>query len=587
MILQALARYYDYLLEHEPDEIPRPGWCERPVTAKLELDTGGNLVNVVPAPEKRGWRLSVPEQAKRASGICANLLCDTSGYLLGMDAKGKPERTAACHAASVARHEAALEGVDSVPARAVLRFLRRWDPAEEAENPLIAENAEALLAGKSLVFAVDGEDVLDDPAIRRRVEEIALESSDSATRMVCLVSGEEEPIARLHPAIKGVTGAQSTGASLVSFNARAFESFSREDSQGLNSPVGARSAFAYATALNHLLSRPDHRMRLGDTTVVFWAEREDEECSNAIARLLGNTGLSAQMDTKASATEADRALEAIMRTVRRGTLADAYDVDAPFYVLGLAPNAGRLAVRFFWSSRFGDVVENLARHYERTAICHAPFEREHLTPYQLVHETENPHATHHEASSELAGALMRSILADARYPESLYENVLLRIRATTNDPERHVRKVTRGRAAIVRAHLIKNAGKSEKEVTMSLNEDKSCPAYVLGRIFATLEEIQDAANPSVNTTIADKYFDSASATPAAVFPIIIKLAKHHLEKLDRDKPGFAVALRKQLGGLIDRLDEFPKRLSVEDQGEFILGYYQQNQRRYEKKAKEA
>ena len=182
---------------------------------------------------------------------------------------------------------------------------------------------------------------------------------------------------------------------------------------------------------------------------------------------------------------------------------------------------------------------------------------------------------------------MRAILSDSPYPESLYENTLLRIHSTQNDDDAHVRKVTRGRAAIVKAYLLKNRGASEQEVTVALNEEKTYAPYVLGRIFSILEAVQEAANPGINATIMDKYFDSASTTPAVVFPVIIKLGNHHLQKLDRDRPGLAVMYRKALGELLDRLPEFPKRLSVEDQGEFILGYYQQTQRRYEKKDKEA
>lgn len=588
MILQALTRYYDQLLETKPDDIAHPGWCERPVIARLDLDAEGELVNVIPAPEKRGWRMSVPAQEKRAYNVCPNFLCDTSSYLLGIDTKGKPERTLRCFEASKARHLELLTDLDSPFARAIVRFFERWDPAQGQSNPLVTQHADRILAGGNLVFSVEGEDVLENPQIRELVERIAMEAPSDAVIMTCLVSGQNVPIARLHPAIKGVVGAQSSGASLVSFNERAFESYGRKEEQGLNSPVGERAAFAYTTALNYLIGQEDHRVRLGDTTIVYWAERHDDECSVTVSGMLGSLGRKAREEkVKDNTDRTDRVLDAIMEAVRNGTLARSVDVATPFHVLGLAPNASRLSVRFFYTSTFGDVVRNLARHYERITICHAPFEREYLTPYQLLRETENPNAKHHAATSQLGGALMRAILSDSPYPESLYENTLLRIHSTQNDDDKHVRKITRGRAAIVKAYLLKNRGASEQEVTVALNESKTYAPYVLGRIFSILEAVQEAANPNINATIMDKYFDSASTTPAVVFPVIIKLANHHLQKLDRDKPGLAVTYRKQLGGLLDRLPEFPKRLSVEDQGEFILGYYQQTQRRYEKKDKEA
>ena len=588
MILQALTRYYDQLLQTKPNEIAHPGWCERPVIAKLELNAEGELVNIIPAPEKRGWRMSVPEQVKRSSGVCANFLCDTSSYLLGIDKKGKPKRTLQCFEASKAKHLEILSGSELLPAQAIVRFFERWDPAQGQSDPLIVQHAERILAGGNLVFSVDGEDVLKNSQMCELIERIALEASSDAVIMTCLVSGKNEPIARLHPAIKGVVGAQSSGASLVSFNAAAFESYGRKDEQGLNSPVGVKAAFAYTTALNYLISNDDHRIRLGDTTIVYWAERHDDECSSMMTGALGGLGRKAREEkAKDNAERTDLLLDATMKAIRNGTLAKTVDVNAPFYVLGLAPNASRLSVRFFYTSSFGSIMQNLARHYERIAICHAPFEREYLTPYQLLRETENPKAKQHAATPQLGGALMRAILSDSPYPESLYENTLLRIHSTQNDDDARVRKITRGRAAIVKAYLLKNRGASEQEVTVALNEGKTYAPYVLGRIFSILEKVQEDANPNINATIMDKYFDSASTTPAVVFPVIIKLANHHLQKLDRDKPGLAVTHRKALGELLDRIPEFPKRLSIEDQGEFILGYYQQTQRRYEKKDKEA
>ncbi len=416
---------------------------------------------------------------------------------------------------------------------------------------------------------------------------------DAETALVCPCARgcgrdavEKAPIARLHPSIKGVMGSQAMGASLVGFNARAFESYGRDEEQGLNAPVSERATFAYATALNYLLSDRKHHVRLGDTTVVYWADKNDDACAE-----LTYDFFDARPHGPASAegaeSDPDQLIEEVMTKLACGLPIKGVDLDANFFVLGLAPNAARLSVRFFQRSTFGDVLDNLRRHYDRLDVARAPYEKKYLTPYRLLAETENPNSKQKPATSVLGGALMRSILGDLPYPEALYENAILRVRATQDNDERHTRKVTRGRAAIVKAYLLKNKGRSEEEVTVSLNEGRTDAPYVLGRLFSVLESIQEAASPGVNATIKNKYYDSASATPSVVFPLVIKLSDRHLEKLGRDGKGLAIHYERMRGELLDRIDAFPKRLTLEEQGDFILGYHHQTQKRYEKKDQDA
>ena len=233
------------------------------------------------------------------------------------------------------------------------------------------------------------------------------------------------------------------------------------------------------------------------------------------------------------------------------------------------------------------MLDNLYQHYERLDIARAPYEKKYLVPYRLLVETENPNAKQPAATSLLGGALLRSILGNQRYPEALFEQTILRVRATQDNEERRTRKVTRGRAAIIKAYLIKNCNRSEEEVTVGLNEERSDAPYVLGRLFSVLESIQEAASPGLNSTSKNKYYDSASATPSVIFPIVIGLCDKHLTKLSRDSKGLAVHYEKMRGELLGKLDAFPKRLSLEEQGDFILGYYHQNQKRFEKRDAES
>lgn len=581
MILQSLVEYYDQLCKTNPGDVAQLGWSPRKVAFLIEIEEDGHLANLIPAEDKSGWTFFVPEQVKRSSGIKANLLCDNASYLFGIDAKGDEARAIKCFEASKERHLNFLDPLESDAAQAVFRFFETWDPTQAKENDVIAKAGKDLLAGGNLVFRYQGKLVLDDPVIRQAWDSEYLAPASDSTLMTCLVSGKTEPIAKIHQNIKGLVGAQSSGATLVGFNANAFESYGHDGEQGLNAPVGERAAFAYITALNYLLASPEHRIRLGDTTIVYWAKENDLELSKGFNAMFGGFSLTMEATEGEGPEEnPDKKLNAIMKAIERGRISNSPNMEVPFFILGLAPNAARASVRFFLRSTFGEVMQNLTHQYERLKIVHAPFEREYLTPYHLLRETENPNASKKDATSLLGGSLMRSILTDSNYPEALFTNVMLRIHATQNDDDKHVRKVTSGKASIIKAYLLKNRHKTEKEVTVGLNEERNDPPYVLGRLFAVLEAIQDAANPGVNSTIMNRYFDSASVTPATVFPGLIKLAYHHLDKLSREKYGLAVHLRKQLGDLTEELGDFPKQLSIVEQGAFVLGYQHQYQSRF-------
>ncbi len=582
MILQSLVNYYEQLLESHPDRVARVGWCSRQVACIVKLSAEGKLIGIIPTEEKRGEAKVVPQQEKRSSGVAANVLCDNATYFFGLDSKGKPERARQCFDAAKNRHLAFLEGIDSPNAAAVLSFFREWNPENAVENPTIALAKDSLLSGGNLVFQVGNQEVLNDPAIQQAWDRVYRQMDESAAVMTCLVSGKKEPIARLHPSIKGIMGAQSMGASLVGFNARAFESYGHDEEQGLNAPVSEYATFAYTTALNYLLADRSHHMRLGDTTIVYWAAHNDDACSGLYADFLDPGSHSENDEGPTGMDGANRLIDSAMKRLAGGQPLEGVDVNAEFFVLGIAPNAARLSVRFFYHDAFGAMLDNLRKHYERLDIVHAPFEKKYLTPYWLLSETENPNAKQTAASSTLGGALMRSILGDQPYPASLYEQTILRVQSTQDNDDRHTRKVTRGRVAIVKAYLLKNCNRMEEEITVSLNEERNDIPYVLGRLFSVLERIQKAVNPEVNSTIKNKYYDSASTTPSVIFPIILKLSDKHLAKLEYDKKGSAVYYEKLRGELLVRIDAFPKRLSLEEQGDFILGYYHQTQKFYEK-----
>lgn len=572
MILTALDEYYRQLLRERPGSVPELGWALCKVTHLLALSPEGELVNVIPAPDKKGWTKRVPEREKRTVGIAANALCDNSSYLLGIDAKGKPERSAKCFEAARSLHLDMLAGVTSRPGLAVRRFFERWDPGTASENELVQGSGDALLAGGNLAFVIDGVDVAADEEVQAAWDAFRNRPREDDSVMRCLVTGDRAPVAALHPSIKGIAGAQSSGASLVSFNARSFESYGHTEEQGRNAPVSKRAAFSYAAALNYLISAPEHSVRIGDTTVVYWADRGDEPATHSISVLLG--GRRPNEEPVKDGKAVDKSIDAIMQSLASGGLPDleGLDPDATFYVLGIAPNAARLSVRFFYRNTFASIYENLRRHYVRIALVSGSDRL--LTPYWLVKSVENPNAKNPVASSELGGALLRAIFSNSPYPRALYSNALLRVRATRDDGDKHVRRVSRERAAIVKAYLIKNIGLYEEGTMESIDEERTDVAYALGQLFWVLEDLQHLAMPKINTTINDKYFDSACTTPARVFPMLVKLSNKHLVKAKRDHVAIATAIERKRDDLLGRvIGKFPLRLSDVEQGEFILGYF--------------
>ena len=492
--------------------------------------------------------------------------CTVFIYLLGVDQKGKPERSRDCFRVAASLHHAVLDGVDSPAARAILAFFDTWQPKKAMEHPALSGQYETISAGGNLLFRVDGRYVHEDAVIREAWQRYRDGADEDAVRMQCLVTGREDEIPATHPAIKGVWDAQSRGAALVSFNAPAFCSYGRE--QNYNAPVGKYAAFAYTAALNHLLADRDNVQVIGNTTIVCWAEGADPVYPDTfMAFMSGNM----------PSTISNNALRAALKNLAKGLPCEELGVDPnrTFYILGLAPNAARLSVRFFLRDSFGRLMRNVNDHYERLEIVKPAYAKPGvLSLWALLRETVRD-PKKQVPSPAMAGATARAVFSGGLYPASLLEAVMLRIRAERN--------ITWGRAAIIKAYYLKNPHKDcpEEVLTVSLNEASTNIPYTLGRLFSVYEAAQQAANPGINTTIKDKYFNSAAAMPARIFPVLNNLYQKHLRKLET---GQRVYFDKQVSALKGVLSEsYPTRMTLAQQGAFDLGYYHQTQKRYTKK----
>lgn len=586
MILQALVDYYEALAAK--GKVAKPGWGNAKISYALNIDKQGSLLNLLSLKisVQKGKKtvelpqnILLPEATKRTAGVAAQFLWDNAKYVLGIDSSGKTERSKQCFEAMAQKCQEILADAIGEKAMALKAFFATWQPELAHENMLLQPYMEDLLGSANLMFKVDGESVEQDEEIKRAWDSYKSQQATDVAKGICLVTGKTAPVARLHPSIKGLYGAQSSGAALVAFNAPAYESY--EHKQGDNAPVSEYAAFAYTTALNTLLSNDRNYLRIGDMTVVFWAEEADEDNEDVFADLISS----------ANEIIKDDDIKGFFEKVRAGNTFEISDFtvkpDNKFYILGLSPNAARISVRFFFTNTFGDFVKNYEKYFREFEIIKPGFDNRVSIPlWQILQETANKNSKDKAATPLLTGAVLRSILIGTKYPEALYQNTILRAKADQDNPDKNITKISRIKAAIIKACLMRNYKYNEEVVTVALNKECKKVPYVLGRLFAVLEDLQEKANPGINSTIKDRYFNSACANPSMTFPLLTKLANTHLKKISSQK-GTVIYFEKLIGELMNKLEvavnAMPARLSLPEQGEFVLGYYHQVQKRYEKK----
>ncbi len=579
MILQSLDHYY-YRLLSETDgagkpKVPDYGFSEEKIGWIIVLSREGDWIDLKPhlTTDKKPQPklMNVPRAEKRTSGIKPNFLWDKTAYTLGVNAN--PDKSAAktqpfllaedTFSAFRERHLELLQKEQDDGLQALYQFLVKWQPSR-FQDTSVADKINML--DSNIVFQLDGARRYIHESERARVLWAALLQNDDAETGLCLISGETAPIARLHPAIKGILGGQSSGGAIVSFNKESFESLGKE--QGANAPISERAAFTYTTVLNYLLRRENrHCLTIGDASTVFWAEAPDDSSAEAEESFFFD------MMTVTDGEENQKVFD-ILQQIAKGRplkeIAPNLHADTRFYILGLAPNASRISILFWLNTTFGQLAQNLAAHWQDLAIEPCPWQ----TPpsiWRLLIQTA-PLGKTENISPVLAGEMTRAVINGTPYPMSLLSQLLARIRADGDANGLRIAMIKAILARKFRKGLIKEG------VPMSLDKESKNPAYLLGRMFAVLERIQYQALGDINAGIADRYYGSASAVPFSVFPRLLVGARHHLSRLRKDKPGLAVNLDKDLGEIIAALPEnYPRHFSIDEQGRFSIGYYQQKQ----------
>lgn len=584
MILHSLHVLYDRLENDDGYNIAPYGYSLQKISFKVVLTPQGELFDIQDARESvqgnlRPKQVLVPGATKPSgSGVNPCLLWDNSGYLLGYKAADKnPKRTRQSFYAFRRKHLALESEIGSPAFTALCNFLRVWGPARASNYPVL-EDAAIIGFG---VFQIQGETkyVHQDPAVTRWWNtRPAAHTAES--RGQCLVTGKESSLARLHPKIKGVAGAQSAGATIVGFNEVAYESYGKK--QSYNAPVSEAVSFRYVTALNALLDGPmrsKHRLTLGDTTIAFWTERPTP--TEDIFLRFFTKGSAITTDPSIQDEGLRQKLLGFLQALRKGREAYSEIEDAPnqtpFFVLGLAPNAARIAIRFFHRGTLAELLDNLRHHQNDIRITPGPSDPEFPSAWLLLKQVARDKTRQSEKPKEippiLSGTFLRAIITGSRYPEGLYAAVVRRI--GTGDFFNYAR------ACVIKGYLNRNF---KKEVSMSLDPERRDPPYLLGRLFATLEKTQkDALGESLNTTIRDSSYSAASSTPGIIFPRLLRTYQHHLAKLEG---GHKVNREKLVQQILAPLDAFPAHLNLPDQGLFAIGYYHQTQDFYTKHGNE-
>ncbi|HHT78905.1 MAG TPA: type I-C CRISPR-associated protein Cas8c/Csd1 [Actinobacteria bacterium] len=581
MIIQALNAYYERLKQNANSDIPDFGFSNEKIHFALVLDSSGKLVDVRDLREREGKKnvpklLEVPSASKKTSGIDPNFMWGNTGYVLGADSKEHKDKDRPYKMFKEFKNFQHTLGdkINDIGMNSVLKFLDSWQPAEAIKLTYWEE-----MSGTNVVFKLDNENkyIHEHSSIREEWVKY-YQNNQSDYKAFCLVSGQRSPIARLHQSIKGVKNAQSSGASIVSFNQDSFCSYNKE--QSFNAPVSEKIVFNYTTVLNQLLRfNSRQNIQIGDASTVFWAE-EETPMEGFLKDVLD------PQDSQINKGNIRRFLEAIREGKMPKDIENTRNMK--FYILGLSPNAGRLSVRFWYINTVEDICNKIGQHFKDLSIA-KNYEEDPEFPgmWHLLRELA-PQREIDRLSPLLAGLFMRAILTGERYPSNLLSIIINRIRAEQSSKNKitgkPVENVTYLRASMIKAYLVRNnriRNSNEREVVgMVLNKEEKNIGYRLGRLFAVLEKAQKDAVPGANSTIKDRYYGSASSTPVIVFPQLLSLAQHHIQKSD-----YGANTDKNIESILQDIRKFPAHLSLEDQGMFALGYYHQKQDFYKKSEK--
>lgn len=555
MILQAL---YDYA-QRKGNELPEEGFENIPIKYLIKIREDGSLVDLVSTEgedKKAHEYRNIPEHVERTSNIEASLLSDSIEYVLVNDRK---------RGSFIQKIEELPDSIkETKEIKAVISFYRK-NRKNGLDKISSCELWKACLKTpkENISFILQGESEIV-PALecireyqREKTAEKAEGTGDSE-KEICLITGKKEVISRLHAATF-IIGAKRN-AKLVSFQEdRGYDSYGRE--QSYNAPVSVRAESAYTKALNYLTRSKENKFRLGDDTIVFWAEKAEAASFESSFSAFFATDFD----------DPDRNTREVKNLFSAPYTAKLESVDSDFYVLGLSPNSARISVRFWETGQVSRFAERIRQHFSDFEIIKSPNEPEYLNLYRILTSIALERKIENIAPN-LEGNMIQSILKGIPYPATLQQQCIRRIRAE--------QKVTRERAAILKAYInrLNRYKNNDEEVSVAL--DRAClnKGYLLGRLFAVFEKIQQDTHPGLNATITDRFYGAASTNPATVFTQLMRLNRHHMSSYENQ--GLKITREKEIGEIMNALDSFPNHLDLTGQSYFALGYYHERQSFY-------
>tara|TARA_R110002073_G_C9493103_1_gene580987 strand:- start:5069 stop:6784 length:1716 start_codon:yes stop_codon:yes gene_type:complete len=562
VILQRLCE-----LSNRLDLVGNPDFKMEKVDFVLHIDEGGKLVQAVSLRNEKGkgTAVLVPKLPKRSSGVSAGFLYDNIKYVLGVGS-GKPERDQKTLSAFQTRIQEAAAATGDVALRALEQYFhaQTLDQAEALRNEV---GLEEWSGDERFCFAFlpdKGTYVHERNAVREWLEQQRDDAEGETAKTTCLVTGKKAIAARLHDNVKGVAGAKSSGAALVSFNSESFTSHGME--QGANASVSKEASDGYVAALNWLLGKEGKRphrsgIRTGETTTVFWTQEADE----------GPEALASIFDS----FDPDE-VRNILNSPWFGTKRSASDTNA-FYVLTLGGNAARVVVREWMESSIAETQERVHKYFSDVAI-----QDDEPVPLRVILNSLKPPGRAPSLPPDLEGKMIRAALFGGAIPSVAFHLALRRIAV----PGFEGRLAEKARFGLIKAYLLRSLNITNKgDITVSLDTENGSTDYNLGRLFAVIEYLQGQALGDRNASIRDKYFAAASSRPASVIPRLLSVSVHHESKLSKSKPGFAVNLGKLKGEIMSHFPAsgFPSNLDLEGQGRFAIGYYHQRQDFFKKR----
>ncbi|PHV71527.1 type I-C CRISPR-associated protein Cas8c/Csd1 [Sporanaerobium hydrogeniformans] len=585
MILQALEECYDIMVQDKHFEVAPFGYSKVLCNFAIVIDEEGNFKTILDLREgKKGQFHTVPLQDGRSSGIKPYLLCDKSKYIVGKeaDSKGKLVQYQAYLEAMYEKHQQVFSDFKNKGIQAVEKFLMRVFEGEE----LLIPPSHDCYKGSLMIFKLEGEEgyIHENLEVRDYWEKYSNSAENSDKEKVigqCLISGKDNvKIADKHTLIKGVMGAQAAGASLSSINMSSAESYGVQ--KAYNAPISEETMFKYTTALNSLIASNKNRLIIGDTTCVFWTEKEI--AGNSVDVLMGlfsGVQLEEKKELQMEHNEVEHTkniLERVLMGLNIGAEILEREEDTKVYILGLSPNMARLSIRFWYQDTFGHFAEKMKLHYEDMDLVKSD-KAKNIVAIRDILKSMAVQGKNENIPKVTQNALFTAITEGSTYPQGVYTNLLIRIKAEAGDEWCiNATRVSYIKAFLKRKYRINQLMEKEGELTVALNENSISTAYHLGRLFAVLEKLQQDAG---NTGLRERYFASAATNPKVVFPAILKLAQSHIAKVSKSDGSYY--MDKLCQDILEKIEEFPTSLSLDDQGLFILGYYHQKQYIYTKK----